>query len=190
MLMAESNCNICLDNTNDFYKCTHCNNEFCTECSKKMGKCPMCRAVYNQAFVDEQERVHRLEQEALSEQYIQELIGGAGVQVIPLGNQIINAVGILHFMNHIIQGIGQNDDINDIDEPPAGNYQVIDSINQLYNNEITPENFRDTINSYANISDNHKNMITEYTSFYVDGYITRDDYTTYAREMLNEYIEH
>ena len=176
--MAESTCDICLDNTSNFYMCTHCNKEFCTECSKKMGKCPMCRAVYNQSFVDEQERVHRLEQEALSEQYIQELMGGAGVQIVPV-------IAIFNLMNNIIQGMDHNDD-----EPPAGNYQLIDSINQLYNNEITPENFRDTINSYANISDNHKNMITEYTSFYVDGYITRDDYTTYAREMLNEYIEH
>ena len=178
--MAESNCNICLDNTNDFYKCTHCNNEFCIECSKKMGKCPMCRAVYNQAFVDEQEREHRLEQEALSEQYIQELMGqmgGAGVQIVPV-------VAIFHLMNHIIQGIEQEDNA----EPPAGNYQVVDIINQLYNNEITPENFRDTINALPNISDNHKNMVVEYTSFYVDGNITRDDYTTYAREMLNEYL--
>ena len=178
--MTESNCNICLDNTNDFYKCTHCNNEFCTECSKKMGKCPMCRAVYNQAFVDEQEREHRLEQEALSEQYIQELMeqfGGVGVQIVPV-------VAIFNLMNHIIQDIEQDADA----EPPAGNYQLVDSINQLYNNEITPENFRDTINALPNISDNHKNMVTEYTSFYVDGAITQDDYTTYARQMLNEYI--
>ena len=179
--MADSNCNICLDNTNNFYKCTHCNNEFCTECSKKMGKCPMCRAVYNQEFVDEQERVHRLEQEALSEQYIQELIGNVGVQIIPV-------VAIFHFMNHIIQDMEQDVDVNDIDEPPIGNYQLVDSINQLYNNEITPENFRDTINALPNISDNHKSMVIEYTSFYVDGNITRDDYTTYARDMLNEYI--
>ena len=186
MLMTELNCNICLDNTNDFYKCTHCNNEFCIDCSKKMGKCPMCRAVYNQAFVDEQEREHRLEQEALTEQYVQELmgqLGGAGVQIIPLGNQLINTVGILYFMNHIIQG-----QADDIDEPPDVNYQIVDSINQLYNNEITPENFRDTINALPNISDNHKSMVSEYTSFYVDGNITRDDYTTYARDMLNEYI--
>jgi hypothetical protein len=145
-----------------------------------MGKCPMCRAVYNQAFVDEQEREHRLEQEALSEQYIQELMeqfGGVGVQIVPV-------VAIFNLMNHIIQDIEQDADA----EPPAGNYQLVDSINQLYNNEITPENFRDTINALPNISDNHKNMVTEYTSFYVDGAITQDDYTTYARQMLNEYI--
>ena len=183
--MADSNCNICLDNTNNFYKCTHCNNEFCTECSKKMGKCPMCRAVYNQSFVDEEERVHRLEQEALSEQYIQELmgqIGGAGVQIVPV-------IAIFNLMNNIIQGMDHGDDVDDNGEAAVENYQLVDSINQLYNNEITPENFRDTINALTNISDNHKNMVTEYTSFYVDGNINRDDYTTYARDMLKEYIE-
>jgi len=160
-----------------------------------MGKCPMCRAVYNQEFVDEQEREHRLEQEALTEQYVQELmgqLGGAGIQIIPLDNQLVQGgapvlvpIGaIFHLMNHIIQGIGHDDEV----EPPDGNYQLVDSINQLYNNEITPENFRDTINALPNISDNHKSLVTEYTSFYVDGAITRDDYTTYAREMLNEYL--
>ena len=111
------------------------------------------------------------------------ILQGAG-PVILQGAGPVPVGAIFHLINHIVQGIGHDDEV----EQPDGNYQLVDSINQLYNNEITPENFRDTINALPNISDNHKNMVVEYTSFYIDGNITRDDYTTYAREMLNEYL--
>ena len=179
--MTETNnrdCTICLDNTDKFQMCTNCNKEFCIECSKKMGKCPMCRSIYNQAFVNEEERLYRLEQDALSEQYIQSLI-----------EELSQAPPIIYTLQH--QGVLYMifaDGGAPAELPPAQNYRIIDGINLLYNNEITPENFNEVVKTLPNITENHKNLLEEYTTFYIDGNITRDEYITYSREMLNEYI--
>jgi len=45
---AESTtCNICYDPKIDFFSCPVCEKEHCTDCYKKVKRCPFCRAVFD-----------------------------------------------------------------------------------------------------------------------------------------------